>query len=548
MSDNSIFNRNLVALSMRHTSLVSRITQASETSDLKFIMSRSGLPVPAIIRNGRSFPLHSRFDPEAEGRRQSEDAPDGYLIAFGLGGAYHLMPLLEKTSITGLVIVEADICFVRGILEVIDMTSLFADTRVALLVDTTPETLKKFILARYLPVLYGNLASINLRSRWDSKAEWFAEQSSILRELPESLGRDYLAQTMFGCRWFVNTVMNLKRSEQINYRLPPTKKLLITAAGPSLLNQLDTVRRLKRDGAVLLATDTSLPLLSSKKIAPDIVLSIDCQIVSYHHFFQRLPKETALILDLASPPVLTRLTDRILFYSSDHPFSLYLNQLYRTFPIIDITGGNVTYAAAAFADISGAQEVRLFGGDFSFPNGRPYAAGTYLFPYFQSQSTRLSCSETLFWQFIINYEPRREWIGRSWRWRTRSMDHYRESLEEAIKTMDYDFIQEPGSGVPISSHQKNTPPAKYISLLSAGPIKIGWKDFLAGYYDKLRTLPPLNGPPQDYLNGLEPTCRQAWATLLPAAAAFQKKHKKGARAVEIARQWTMEYVKTNLKR
>ncbi len=543
MSDNSIFNRNLIALGMRHTNLVSRIILASGKFELQFTMSRSKLPVPVIIRNGRPFPLHSRFDPKAEGRRLSEDAPDGYLIAFGLGGAYHLMPLLEKASMTGLIIVEADICLVRGILEMIDMTSLFADPRVSLLVDTTPETLKKFILDHYLPVLYGNLASINLRSRWDSKTKWFAEQASILRELPESLGRDYLAQTMFGRRWFVNTVTNLKRSEQINYRLPPTKKLLITAAGPSLQDQLDTVRKLKGDGAVLLATDTSLPLLLSRKIAPDIVLSIDCQIVSYHHFFQKLPKETALILDLASPPVLTRLTDRILFYSSGHPFSLYLNQLYRTFPIINITGGNVTYAAAAFAGISGAQEVRLFGGDFSFPNGRPYAAGTYLFPYFQSQSTRLSCAETLFWQFIINYEPRREWNAHSWCWRTKSMDHYRESLEEAIKTMDYDFIQEPGRGVPVSSPRKDTPQAKYIPLLSAGPIKTGWKDFLADYYNKLRMLPPLNGPPHDYLNGLEPTCRQAWATLLPVAATFQKKNNVGAQAVEMARQWTIKYVK-----
>lgn len=551
MSDSSILDRNLVALSAHCHQLASRISLVSGNPGLDFVTARTGLPIPVLMRNGHPFPMHSRFDPEAEGRRFAEEAPSGYLISFGLGGAYHLVPLLKKKSLTGLIIVEKDVSLVRRILETIDMTRLFSDTRVILLVDVSPDELTRIVLDRYLPVLYGNLGSISLRTRWDSEPQWFADRAKTLRGLPEALGRDYTVQSQFGRRWLVHTIANLERSEQVLCALPPVKKLLITAAGPSIQDQLPRLRQLKKDGATLLATDTSLPVLSAAGIPPDIVLSIDCQVISYHHFLRGLPKETALILDLASPPLLTRLTDRILFYSSGHPFSLYLNQLYRPFPIIDISGGNVTHAAISFAQVAGAAEVRLFGGDFSYPNGRPYAQSSYIFPYFQSRSTRTAGSESCFWEFVTNHQPRREKTRHGWRWRTKTMDYYREVLEKAVSTMSCRVILETGRGVPIRVSRNDSPASvssRITSILSAGPIKSGWRDFLADYRNSLESLPPLSGPPQDYLEGLAPKSRQTWATLLPSAATFQNGLQDGPMAVEKARLWTLERIKGVLAR
>lgn len=548
MSDKGILDRNLLALSARHSELARSLSSAAPFPKLEIIESRKGPLVPVLLRDGRPFPMHSRFDPEAEGRRLADSAPDGFLVAFGLGGAYHLKPLLEKQTMTGLLIVEKDLAFLKGILEHIDLTRLFADSRVLLVMNPSPDELVRTILDRYLPVLYGNLGSLSLRSRFDSEPEWFTERADALRGIPESLGRDYTVQTRFGRRWFVHTLANLPTSERTGTVLPPSEKFIITAAGPSLHSQLPRIRALHREGAVLLATDTSLPYLLSEGPAPDIVLSIDCQLVSYHHFFKGLPKRTLLLLDLASPPILTRLTDRFLFFASGHPFSLYLNRLYRPFPILDLSGGNVTHAAVSLARAAGAGEIHLFGADFSYPMGNPYAKGTYLYPHFQSRSTRITGSENAFWSFVNASHPHREKTNTSWRFRTASMDHYRESLEKTLSSLDINIVQEQGEGVPListgkSGPHKPSPHGKFTTLISAGKASVGWKEFLDDYVGRLESLPPLNGPPQDYLSDLCIEDKQAWATLLPSAATFRETSENGPKAVEEARQWTLNRIR-----
>jgi hypothetical protein len=342
-------------------------------------------------------------------------------------------------------------------------------------------------------------------------------------------------------------MINLARSEEVSAILPPARHLLITAAGPSLEQQVPEIKRRHAEGAVLLATDTSLPLLTAERIIPDIVLSIDCQVVSYHHFLRKLPPSTILVLDLASPPVLTRLTNKILFFSSGHPFSLYLNRLYRPFPILNLSGGNVTHAAVSLAQKTGARDVHLYGADFSYPFGRPYARGTYLYPYFQSRSERMRSAEDYFWKFIGEAHPRRESEGKIWRLRTSIMDHYRESLEAETDSINLNIIPAAGSGVPFRTRKNRKPGGtkennRVVQMLSAGPVTTGWRQFLEEYAGRLESLPPLNGPPQDYLAELGTENRQAWATLLPSAATFRNISPDGPAAVEAARKWTLERI------
>ncbi|OQX28576.1 MAG: hypothetical protein B0D92_08185 [Spirochaeta sp. LUC14_002_19_P3] len=547
-----LLGRNLAALSLRHSRLAAKLSLTEGSSGLEFILSRQGAAVPALRRSGRLFPLHSRFEPIAEGKRIAAEAPRGFITAFGLGGAYHLMPLLfppaGESGLTGLLIVEKDLAIVRRILEEIDLTRLFSDCRVSLLVDVEPRELSQFLLEHYLPVLYGNFGTISLRSRWDSEQQWFSQRMDALRNLPECLSRDYTVQSRFGCRWFVHTAANLARSEESHCVIPPIKKLLITAAGPSLSGQLERVRQLQKDGASVLATDTSLPVLHAAGIAPDFALSIDCQIISYHHFFRKLPPETTLILDMASPPFLTRQAKRILFYASGHPFSLYLNKHFRPYPLLDVSGGNVTHTAASFAQQAKAEEVRLFGGDFSYPGGQPYSPGSYLYPYFHSQSVRTASSEHRFWEFIARSLPEREKTSSGWRWRTKIMDYYRESLESFIKTRNYTFIQEEGSGVPLSCTPKKPAPGQSPISSPISPERQPWQNFLQHYRNSLRSLPPLTLPHQDYLEKLKPADRQVWATLLPAAAALQGSAPYGLSAVESARHWTIERITALLER
>jgi hypothetical protein len=207
----------------------------------------------------------------------------------------------------------------------------------------------------------------------------------------------------------------------------------------------------------------------------------------------------------------------------------------------------------SLAGIIGAREVHLFGADFSYPEGRPYARGTYLYPYFQSRSDRVNGSENRFWTFIADSRPKREIGEDGWRFRTASMDHYRKSLEKTAAEADFTFIPVPGRGVPIQPEKSEVRrsggnPDRLSLMVTAGPAMSKWQDFLEDYRHRLNRLPPLNGPPQDYLEVLGMDNRQAWATLLPSAATFREGSCGGPEAVEKARIWTMNRIDALLKR
>ena len=160
-----------------------------------------------------------------------------------------------------------------------------------------------------------------------------------------------------------------------------------------------------------------------------MVVSIDCQHISYNHFLQGYPEEVPLVLDLASPPVLTKLAPKLAFFTSGHPFSQYVNKHWRRFPVIDTSGGNVSHAAVSLADRLGAAKILLFGADFCYPEGKSYARGSYIYPYFRCRESRLSGLESLFMAFLFR-GPAGSMERDGGRYVTRSMLRYRERLEE----------------------------------------------------------------------------------------------------------------------
>jgi len=531
-------NRNLGVLNAKSPELAAKLRDSKPSAHLHTRKSHQGSVVPVIRREGHLYPMHSRFDPISEGRRIAGTANGDFLIAFGLGGGYHLKPLLEIETLSTLLIVEQDMGLVRGLLENFDFTCLFSDSRVYLLIDCSPRLLLNFVLDSYLPILHGNLDTISLTPRVKLNPTWFSAHVNALRTIHETLSRDFTVQSRFGQRWFINTLSNLSRSEEVSSELLPAASLLVTAAGPSLHGQMGEIRKKRMGGMKLLATDTSLPHLILNGINPDIVLSIDCQFSSYQHFLKGISEDSVLVLDISAPPVLGRLTDKVVFFSSRHPFSLYLNKYYRALPTLDLAGGNVTQAAISLAKKIGARQVALFGADFSYPSGEPYAKGTYIYPLFQSKSRRTSGSEDYFWKFIDASNPIREEAQGAWRYRISSLDHYRETLKKSPLNLTYNLFSDNGAASCLTGDAVWQTPDFTASL-----PKTKWQDCIRDYLKTLKSLPPLRGSVRNYLAALEDKSRQAWASLLPIATALRKDTSSGFEAVEKARIWAMERVK-----
>jgi hypothetical protein len=563
MSD-IIFRRNLLALARNDPSLGDRLAEAAPDPSIRAVESRTGTLVPVARVGDRVQPFHSLIDPEREAARIEEAQPaGGFIIAFGLGSGILLKRYLASSATTGILVVEYSAAKLRAVLEEIDLSDLFADERFTLALDPAPARLKELLLAVYVPPLAGDIRSLPLRARVDLDPEPFAQASRALSGILGSISDDYSVQAFFGKLWFQNAVRNLFAAERQSAPLPRIRKAAVTAAGPSLESALPALAEAKGRGAFVIATDTSLPALVGAGLAPDAVVSIDCQHISYYHFLGGIPEGVPLVLDLASPSMLHRLSGNSRFFSSGHPFCAYLSGRWRPFPALDTSGGNVTHAALSLAEALGAESALLAGADFSYPDGKSYARGTYIYDYFGSRQARLAPVEALFAGFMFRgVETSREDCvdsggERYSRYLTKPLVAYREHLERFAASSPMEIVPMRGKGVEIRvSRGQGAGPASVARrprerrIFAAGNAACSAADFLGKYSRDLAGLPAPRDPAIRYLTSLNSEERDLWTTLLPAASAFQRelrgKLPDPASLLETTRDWAIETIEDAL--
>jgi len=553
-----IFRRNLLALSRSDPGLGDRLLAAQAAPSLEIRISRTGLPVPTIRREGREASLHSIVDPEREALRLVEaQPPGGFIVALGLGGGYLLRRYLASPETTGVLAVEYSAPLLRALLEEIDLSEIFIDERFSLALDPSPAELKSAILSRYVPPIAGDIRSLPLRGRVDLDPEPFGAAADALREVLVSISDDYSVQAFFGKLWFRNAARNLFAAEKAAPPLPPVRRAAVTAAGPSLELAIPALREAAAGGAFVIATDTSMPALVGAGIRPDAVVSIDCQHISYYHFLGGIPAGTPLVIDLASPSRLTRLSGSLRFFSSGHPFCAYVSSHFRPFPALDTSGGNVTHAALSLAEALGAESTLLAGADFSYPDGKSYARGTYIYGYYDRLQERLSPMEGLFSGFVFrNAEVYRETVddperGGYSRYLTKPLIAYKRHLERFAAESGMEIVPLPGKGVEIRVPRGGTRRRAERRVFAAGPARCDAAEFLSAYAADLRALPAPRDPAVPYLASLNREERDLWTTLLPAASAFQRSAGRAsgvgpAELLETTRSWAIAAVEEAL--
>jgi hypothetical protein len=520
------FERNLLALAATDPQLCKRLSAAVTTKErYRILPARNGSLIPAAVDgNGAARPLHSLVDPEKEAQRlMSTIRGGGFLILFGLGGGFAASAALAREDVQGLLIVDFDVDGIAELLASKDYFALFADPRCRILIDPSPTELRETILAMYRPAFSGGISVLPLRARVETAEIAFAAATDAVRDIIDSISDDYSVQAYFGKRWFGNILRNLRAADGPVQPSPRVRTVAVTAAGPSLDEQLSALKE-RRGNVFLLATDTSLPALLAAGLKPDAVISIDCQHISYYHFMDGLPQDIPLFLDLASPPVVASRSRNLRFFSGGHPLTVYISRAWRSFPRVDTSGGNVTYAAVALADKLGAELIELYGADFSYPNGEPYARGTYIHPYFRRVQHRLQPLEGLFASFVFRNESLiKETDTHGWRYETKPLVGYRLKLEHLAEQIDARIEPATGRGAPILipvSKGRRTGP---IPLMGPGQARSNVRNFLDEYRTAIERLPELTTSICEYFENLSDEARDVFTTLLPAAAAIRKK-------------------------
>ncbi|MDR0759088.1 MAG: DUF115 domain-containing protein [Treponema sp.] len=564
MNKQYFFERNLLALSQKDPALCSRLSGAETTRGrYRFLDARSGEPVPALTDpSGAAHPLHSLMDPCREGERiiaaalrvpegsQSTRAAEGYLVLMGLGGGYHAQAALEREDIHRLLVVDYDIHGVAELLASREYIHIFQDPRFHLLVDPDPEILEAFILKTYQPALYGGIRAIPLRIRTELDPFNFGRAGEAVKNAIDRLAGDYSVQAYFGTRWFSNIIRNLFQAEGPERPLPPVRRAAVCAAGPSLDIQISRLEK-KRESRFVIATDTALPALLNRGLIPSAVVSIDCQHISYYHLMAGLPQDIPLFMDLASPPLLAALSGNPRFFSGGHPLTRYISRYWRSFPGIDTSGVNVTYAAVSLAEYLGAEEIELYGADFSYPLGQTYARGTYIHPYFEARQTRLAPHEAQASAFLYRSPlTKSEREDGSWYYATALLQSYREKLEAKARSQDAVLTAVPGLGAPIRLPEKTPKRRESLRLFAAGQAATRAGEFLETYRREIAALPRPGQNITNFLRGCTEQESRILTTLLPAWAAVQRRRNglTAPEALEAVRDYSLKELDAVLKR
>jgi hypothetical protein len=553
MINDKILERNMLALSSRDPELSIALGRSS-IEDTHFCKaSKRGMLIPWTKNNGHVGPVHSTIDPEKEGIRfYQHHKKRGFLIFAGFGGGYHVKPFLGDDLISGMLIIEASLSYVKMVFSHFDLTQIILDSRVSWLVEADEETIHTTLLEKYIPAVSGNLHYLPLSSRAGRGDPYFEKVRNEIQRSIENFSADYSVQSYFGKQWFKNTIKNLPNAQSAISTISSIRKAYITAAGPGLEQHLDTIEKRSR-AITLIATDTSLPLLISKGIRPDMVISIDCQQITYHHFLKGYPKDVPLVMDLASPHFLATLSDKPFYFTSGHPFSRYINSNWRRFPFIDTSGGNVGHAAVSLADHLGAREIHLFGADFSYPRGKTYSRGTYLYPYFSSGSNRLSPQEHLFMSFLFSNDTltRRD-ENDDFAYTTRPMLNYHQRLRRLSSNIEANLFHYSYNGEVLAPKDRKPfsfPDNGSRTLFAAGSSTSGWEALLESYDSALASLPRADYSFPIFRSRLTPEQAAVCLTLFPAAAAIRKESGNdsqvfpGAAIINAASEWTRTFIK-----
>lgn len=396
------------------------------------LISKTGIKIP-VLKSGKT--LESRYDPEKDAERQlGTYKGENFVIITGNGSGILVKKLLENTKAEILVVeksgTEYEFLKKEGFLQNESERLHYAT------LNNFSETFSK----TYLPAFHGNLCVIENKTWFSEIPGLFEEFQAAFNSSLQSIKADFSVQAHFGKIWQENIVNNLKNyCKGCTINIPENKKAVIFGAGPSL-DDKEIWENLSVKENYIIATDTSLSILSKKHIVPNAVITLDAQNLSHTHFMHEISEKTLFILDLCSNSSiaehLSKYTKNIVFSSSGHPLSALAQGLSpSSFLKLNAGSGTVTMAALDFARQAGFKEIELYGADSAYHKGKSYAKGTYLDTLYSVASSKNKPMEQIFDSLLYRTPLTKNSVSGNQVFQSNVLLSYQQSIENYLSSI-----------------------------------------------------------------------------------------------------------------
>ena len=330
---------------------------------------------------------HSRRDPTREAKRILADESfkeKSHLILIGSGLGYLIEEVLAQKRVHSVLLIEPDLEMLFYVLARTEWSQTSSSRFHILFTNNSWD--ENFELL--LPYLRGKDTSSMCvyvhPSSLHALPEMYAPLQKRFKDLLYKRKVNQSTIIKFQKIWNKNIILNLREiiggSTLKNLlRKPPPDSIVIVGAGPSLDQNLDTLRDHK-DRIMIFAVDTSYIPLIKANIIPDIVFSSDPQWINHHYVLSKIVQRSLWVLDPVICPVIPRWLSKfkasILWW--DNPF--YLDEYIRSKSSRGKVahGGSISTSVFDVAIMWGAKKIILLGQDLAFTNAMAHTKGSVL--------------------------------------------------------------------------------------------------------------------------------------------------------------------------
>lgn len=285
-----IFKQNIAQLGVKikpYEKMVEQHRKENACENYSLINTRVDIPTLQIERDGKKVFLHSKYNPLQEveavmNENEENIAASNHVIFFGIGLGYHVEKIMTKYRDKTFTMIEPDPYIFARFLESRELTT-FPFEQMSFLYVKNDE----FSLQSFLANIVGHVGKESSMVVLPAYDRLYQKETDVFYQAYKNallMTRSTVAaKRAFGKRWIINSLMNvLTTLKTLNIgevkHLLKGKPIIIAAAGPSLYDDLEQLKYIKKHGlAYIFAVGSANKVLLKNEVVPDAVLTYDPQ-------------------------------------------------------------------------------------------------------------------------------------------------------------------------------------------------------------------------------------------------------------------------------
>lgn len=284
-----ILTDNVLYLKKKYPILWERLkaleTMPESTWSVELETAKNGDSTLVIQVNGRRMYVHSKYNPTDEAQQfisQYEEMDEyEHVFFYGVGLGYHIDAFCNMYPDKHITLYEPEAQIMFKYLSRKSLNDFSNKQLNSVFVEDNPTQVEQF-LTNFVNNLNEKLLLIQLPSYERSFENKFKAFSEIFKRVVSHKISNFEVNSTFEKRWTFNSMLNLPTTLKTpNVQMQKQhyfkgKPAIIVAAGPSLQEEIENLRKIKEEGsAYIFSVGTAINALISNGIKPDAACTFD---------------------------------------------------------------------------------------------------------------------------------------------------------------------------------------------------------------------------------------------------------------------------------